>query len=385
MTPSVLTSWLLVALAALGAGVWVPIRLRNMQYWIGSYLAQAGRRRALARRTPGAGTSVYVCLADHYEPYGGGADRELAHARVERWLAAYPRIAASHADSRGRGPQHTFFYPLEEYDPLVLDRLADLCHRGHGDVEVHYHHDGDDARSLSEALLGFTATLRHRHGLLRNDAQTAQVAYCFIHGNWALDNSRPDGRWCGVNDEISVLVRTGCCADFTLPSAPSDTQTRKINAIYLAHGRPGMRKSHDQGRDLGVGQWAKDEELLLVQGPLGLNWKSRKGGLIPRIENGEISADAPPSAERVRLWLRLAPRIRGAEQYLFIKLYTHGASDKSSDALLGGALDILWSELERQVRDQPGFRLHYVTAWEMFCAIRDIAGGRTPGPSESRA
>jgi len=45
-----------------------------------------------------------------------------------------------------------------------------------------------------------------------------------------------------------------------------------------------------------VGQWGAPDELLLVQGPLGLNWRRRKLGLVPKIENAEISADAPPTA-----------------------------------------------------------------------------------------
>ena len=39
--------------------------------------------------------------------------------------------------------------------------------------------------------------------------------------------SLPDGRWCGLNNELILLRDLGCYADFTLPSAPSrpsDTQ-----------------------------------------------------------------------------------------------------------------------------------------------------------------
>ena len=72
--------------------------------------------------------------------------------------------------------------------------------------------------------------MAERHGLLSRDRYTGEVGYGFIHGNWALDNSRPDGRMCGVDNELDVLRETGCYADFTLPSAPSPTQTRKINS-----------------------------------------------------------------------------------------------------------------------------------------------------------
>jgi hypothetical protein len=366
-------NWLLLILIlAVGFALLVAfaIRARNMQYWLPAYLRRP--RPAAQPRT-----IVYVAVADHYEPYGGQASREVAHRRLRSWTDTYPKIAAEHRDSVGRHPCHTFFYPIEEYDPEVLDALADLTRRGFGDVDVHYHHDGDTAEGLRTALLGFTRTLRERHGLLRDGATPGEIPYTFVHGNWALDNSRPDGRWCGVDNELAVLIETGCKADFTMPSAPSDTQTRKINSIYFARGRDGHRKSHDTGRDVAVGQWGAADELLLVQGPLGLNWRRRKLGLIPKIENAEISADAPPTAERVPLWFELAPRVRGAEQHVFIKLHTHGTEDPTLAALLGGGLSLMWTELERRYRDAPGFELRYVSCWEMYGVIRSLAEARS--------
>jgi hypothetical protein len=289
-------------------------------------------------------------------------------------MQKYPLIAAQHRDSEGRHPLHSFFYPLEEYDPALLDQLADLTRRRLGDVEVHYHHDNDTAAGLRTALDGFATTLRQRHGLLR-DGPDGKPAWCFIHGNWALDNSRPDGRWCGVDNELQVLVDAGCQVDYTMPSAPSDTQTRIINSIYLSRGRPGQRKSHDHGRRLAVGTKIEPGELLLIQGPLGFNFSARKLGLIPRIENGEISADCPPTPERVRLWLQYAPCVVGAEKHVFLKLHTHGAVDDTSMALLDGGLQTMWSALEAQIRDRPGCRLRYVSAWEMQQIVRSLAAG----------
>src|SRR5678815_5903367 len=72
------------------------------------------------RPTPQPNTIVYVAVADHYEPYGGKAPREVAHRRLERWMETYPAIAAEHRDSVGRHPCHTFFYPIEEYDPEAV-------------------------------------------------------------------------------------------------------------------------------------------------------------------------------------------------------------------------------------------------------------------------
>jgi hypothetical protein len=79
------------------------------------------------------------------------------------------------------------------------------------------HHDRDTSDGLGPLFLSsqtdYSATWVADHHSNR------RVAYGFIHGNWALDSARPDGRFCGVNDEITILHETGCYADFTQPAA----------------------------------------------------------------------------------------------------------------------------------------------------------------------
>ena len=181
---------------------------------------------------------LLLCIADHYEPMRNDASSELARSRVDAWVKRYPQLFSSFRDSDGRMPRHTFFYPIEEYEADHLDSLAQLCRDGYGEVEVHLHHDRDHAENLRNSLTEFKKILAIRHGLLARDRETGEVAYGFIHGNWALDNSCPDGRWCGVNNELDVLRETGCYADFTYPSYPSPTQTKTINSIYYAVDDP---------------------------------------------------------------------------------------------------------------------------------------------------
>ena len=360
---------ILVASAAIGSTLVYVVYSRRLQYWLPSYVSERVRRRA--RSTPGI-RHVYFCFADHYEPYGGTTDQPAARSRVAEWAEKYPKIARQHHDSEGRVPQHSFFYPQEEYDDVLMDQLAGLCRAGFGAVEVHLHHDGDTAGDLRAKLRQFVDTLHCRHGLLRMD-ETGQVVWAFIHGNWALDNSRPDGRWCGVDNELDVLVETGCRVDMTMPSAPSDTQTSKINSIYFARGSAGKRKAHDHGRDVVVGEWGRPGELLILQGPLTLNWRERKLLVLPHIENAEISETAVPTHHRVALWARCHVAVQGAEEHLFVKVHTHGATQGTTAMLFGGGFSSLWTELERQYRDREGYQLHYVTAWEMYERVRALA------------
>jgi hypothetical protein len=78
------------------------------------------------------------------------------------------------------------------------------------------------------------------------------VRYAFVHGDWALANSAR-GRYCGVDEEMEILARTGCYADLTLPSAPSPAQVAKINALYECSLPLSRRAPHRSGPDLRVG------------------------------------------------------------------------------------------------------------------------------------
>src|SRR5262245_65509603 len=216
--------------------------LPTQRRWLLSYVRQALERNRMPLDRP---RHVLFCLADHFEPGGDGVSFETMMAWVEWWAKLYPDLARRHRDSGGVSPRHTFFYPAEQYRPELLDRLARLTHEGWAEVEIHLHHDQDSATRLRERREEFKARLVS-HALLGRES-TGDVRYGFIHGNWALDNSGAGGRWCGVNGELCVLRQTGCYADFTLPSAPSATQTRKINAIYYATGHPEKSKSHDTG------------------------------------------------------------------------------------------------------------------------------------------
>ncbi len=346
-------------------GVWLPGLIRSLA---------AQKRRAFED------TDIYFCFADHYEPRWRGADLALQRSRVVTWLNRYPELAARHHDSDGRSPQHTFFFPAEEYQAEHLDALASLCRAGCGDVEVHLHHDRDTAAGFRDKLLEFIHLLHHRHALLRKDT-AGSIRYGFIHGNWVLNNSGRDGEGCGVNDETSVLMETGCYADFTMPCAPHPAQCRKVNSIYytLPSSQP---RAHDSGVDAHAGK-SPPRGLLMIQGPLNLNWSNRKWGLIPRVESADVSCYNPPHDVRTSLWIQSNVHVTGAPQHVFIKVSTHGAQERNMDLLFSSGFESLWSSLEGLAHRSPGCRLHYVTAFEMFSKVKEIEAGTPLRTEES--
>jgi len=339
------------------------IESRGLDQWVPAYvLAKDSAPPVVLDREP---VDVFIAICDHYEPEWGSPTVEVASSRVQRWCQDYPRLFSEFRDVDGRNPRHTFFFPQDQYRPEYIDPLAELCHDGFGEFDIHLHHHNDTPEGLEEKLSVFRDVLFHRHGVLRRDPVTGEIVYGFIHGNWALCNSRRDGQWCGVDHEIPILLKTGCYADFTLPSAPSDTQTRTINSIYYAFDVPGQRKSHDIGPLATVGTPQPADSLLMIQGPLLFDTSRRKFGVLPRVENGDLLGNHPPSLNRLDLWLKAGVIVQGQPNWRFIKLHTHGCKTGNMEMLLGERMRLFHQELAALHALQPNFRFHYVSAWEM--------------------
>jgi len=605
---------------------------KSMDKWLFGYLASVFRRS----RRPRGTRHLIVAVCDHFEPFRGGTAAEEARRIVQEWIDAYPESVAGFHDADGCPPRHTFFYPQEEYDAEILDRLTDFCRNGFGEVEIHLHHRHDTPEGFREKLVKFRDLLHERHGLLgvvsdirhqtsdhrlqtsdfRPDAgmrtqfnaigtegsegnkgsvripaqesgdrggvssqtslgaaasrpakpwrsgfgaaalkslcallpsvhplsscargkemrspvapyASAQgkqigaadstdhrlvrhssvsdggslitdhhsaahaeggsevcglksvVSYGFIHGNWSLCNSRPDGDWCGVNEELGILAETGCYADFTFPSAPSPTQPRMVNAIYYARDTPGRPRGADQGTrveaintspqrhgdtenrkreenvagispagvpaseipatlsgaisgergdvqrskplcplfssfkkccgNLGHGApWPKfpqhwisriqsspclcasvvrnssDDPLMIITGPLALNWRRRKWGMVPRLEVSDICGANPPTQDRVRLWAEQGIGVRGRPEWVFVKLHTHGCVPENARVLLGEKMRQMHAVLQREFNDGVKWQLHYVTAREMYNIAKAAEAGMQGAPGQWR-
>jgi hypothetical protein len=327
---------------------------RHAEIWLVPYMRDR-LRRTLRREKP---KRAWVVIADHYEPLGMGASSETALGRVARWRDKWPRIADdAPRDVTSQRAQYSFFYPQEEYRRNLLDGIAEMVQLGIGDVEVHLHHDKEQRDSFIQKVSEFCSRLKEDHGLLHQ--QDGHTVFGFIHGNWALDNSRPDGRWCGLNGEITLLRDLGCYADFTMPSLPSPTQGRIVNQIYWCTSNSGnLPKSYDHGIEATVGGGRRGD-LLMITGPLGVRFGER---LLPRLEAGELAGYDMPTPARVRQWFDLAPTI-GSD--LFLKLYTHGAQERNFEPLLNGGLGNLFRWLAEEA-DRRGIEIHWATAWQMY-------------------
>jgi hypothetical protein len=373
-------SVLFFLIVLVGAAAFFLIRKKQMHIWLPHYIA----RKLKGKPNYDGPLHIMFCFTDHYEPqWGNPGDIDIERSRVDRWLVEYPKLFGDIKDADGCLPKHTFFYPEEEYRKEHLDKIQELCSLGFGEIEVHLHHDNDTSENLTTTLNNFLDMLHQDHGCFVKFPGTEKLAYGFIHGNWTLDNSHPDGLHCGVNDELLVLKNTGCYADFTLPSAPSPAQTTTVNSIYYATDDPIKPKSHDQGVDLEVGK-AASGDLMMVQGPLALNWKKRKMGFMPGIENGDVRTSIPPDKDRVDLWVDQHIHVKGRPEWIFIKIYTHGTQERDMDTMLGDPTVDMYKYLSTKYNDGENYAMHFVSSRETYNIIKAAEAGETGSPGQYR-
>jgi hypothetical protein len=353
------------------------LRSKHLEKWLGAYAVDVARR-ALRPRPAGLRHLMFA-MCDHYEPLWRDPSPAQGRDRVRAWSEGYPAIFGEFRDADGRAPRHTFFYPGEQYAPEYLEPLAVLAHGGFGEVEVHLHHDGDTPatlrRSLDQAIDDFG-----RHGHLSRDPD-GRARWAFIHGNWCLANSRSDGRKCGVDAELPLLFEAGCYADFTFPSAPEETQPGIVNQIYWPTGDLARRRGYDTGERATVGKVHHDR-LLMIQGPIAITGRASR---IPvRLEYSAVSAVDPPTPDRVDAWVAQDIQVAGRPEWVFVKVYTHGAPEHNAATLLGPTGRRLHQHLAARYNDGHRWALHYVTAREMFNIAIAAMEGATGDPGAYR-
>jgi hypothetical protein len=334
---------------------------------------------------------LIMAVADHFEPAIDPADgqkrvpRSEQERRLEWWSREYPKAAERWRDHEGRPFVHTYFYPAEQYDEGLLEVLAEHCHSGWGETEVHLHHGiphADTAENTRRVLTEFRDRLAFRHRCLSLEEGSDQPGYCFVHGNFALANSA-GGRFCGVDSEMQVLAETGCYADFTLPTGVfHPAQTAKINSLYECGEALDRAEPHRTGTDLSVGQPPRIFPLI-VQGPLLTDFTRSRRALRPMFETGAITAANPMTLERLALWKQARIHVGGRPDWLFIKLHCHGMDPTQKDAVIGAEFQNFLEALVGGAGERKE-TLHFVSAREMANIVLAACDGKDGNPGEYR-
>lgn len=319
-------------------------------------------------------TDMFIVVADHWE---SGNDSD-SPALARSWLQKFRTIADAHVDSQGRAFRYTWFFPIDNFNSEIATALSEMARDGYGEIEVHWHHTHLDSyefeSDLQRGLAGFLEM-----GALSRD-QFGHPKFVFIHGNWALDNSR-ESRNCGINNEIEILLRNGAVADMTFPALGTTAQPGFRGAPYYSIDDPGP-KSYSKATPTSVG--TTGQGLMILSGPLGLDFRDpvvlfEYGALDDAQGTGFSGAVKRPKTardyferHRPNLWSKYGVRVKGFEQWVFVKLHAHGM--QHADILLGGLLDEALTSLEKYAMDRE-IRIHYVTAREMYNIVRSVESG----------
>ncbi len=370
------TVLLLLVLVAVAVPFGYKFYSANYHHWFPSYVRHvlSDSEDADLRQGP---LHIIFLMVDHFEP--GGDYQYLAH-----WVESYRSMALRHHDSDGQPFKRTFCYPIEQFDSLEIEMLLPLCREHLGEIELQLHHRDDNSASVlaqyRQGLADFA-----RFGICQTNENPPRTRFAIVHGNWALDNSRNhlNPNPCGVNDEILLLAGLGCYLDVTFPAVSTTAQPGRINSIYYATDDPAAPKSYDDGQPVQVGV-AKTGDLMLLEGPLMVNWSDWRFGWHPTVESGDVFADYQASPERILLWFDANVHVLGQPNWVFVKLHSHGAHKADSTAVLGSSFDSTLTFLEENYNDGSDYLLHYVTAREAYNIIKAAEAGKLGNPNSYR-
>jgi hypothetical protein len=124
-------------------------------------------------------------------------------------------------------------------------------------------------------------------------------------------------------------------------------------------------------------------DVMIFQGPLvfALTWNPAH--LFFDLDDGNIHPSVPASRGRVDRWVAAGIHVPDRPDWIFVKVFSHGASsDEDEDVTVGASFDTALSHLEQRYNDGREYVLHSITAREAYNLARAAAdgAGRDPGP-----
>ena len=215
--------------------------------------------------------------------------------------------------------------------------------------------------------------LGNQYGAMLTAESEPQRRFGYIAGNWSLDNGSrdPSKKWLQYGNWRAS--RLGLFLPITrFPAIGNRAQPRMVNSLYYADDCP-QPKSYDRGTPVSV--HGSTGDLMICQGPVFVDWR------MPYIETAAIESFALPKASRMNGWLNANVHVAGRPEWKFIKLHTHGT--QSVDAWFGGDFERMFAEMEARW-NRPPYRLHYVTAREMFNIVKAAEAGCSGNPADYR-
>ena len=102
------------------------------------------------------------------------------------------------------------------------------------------------------------------------------------------------------------------------------------------------------------------------------------------IENGALDFTRGLELERLRTWVAQDVIVEGRPEWVFVKVYTHGAPEPNAELLLGQGTAAFHRALLEEYSAKSGWNVHYVSAREMFNVARAAMAGEAGNPDDFR-
>jgi hypothetical protein len=87
---------------------------------------------------------------------------------------------------------------------------------------------------------------------------------------------------------------------------------------------------------------------------------------------------------RLNLWLQPRIGVPTRPDWIFVKLYTHGATEFNQPVVLGEPMVRFHEALAQRAASDANFRYHYVTAREMYNLARAAEAGWAGSVNDAR-
>jgi len=343
---------------------------KNIHVWLVDYLLSAIKSLVFFKKSNNAPKDIMFLFVDHFEMAG-------KEERLNAWLNIYPDVVNKFQDSDGVKPQHTWFYALDLTHEHELASIRKLVDEGYGEVELHWHHSHVSNQQFENDLKNGLEVF-HKYGYMKPYKKGFHSSFSFIHGNWSLNNSRGD-EFCGIDNEIDILKRYGCYADFTFPALFSPAQPKYVNKITYTN-RSVVKKGYNNARISEVGVSEAEDEFMIMQGPLSINFKDWRHKWHPTFEDGDINSNLTQgSKKRIDCWIRQNIHVKDNPNWIFVKIFCHGAQDHAS--LCSKSTEEMYEYLGEKYNDGKKYRLHYVTARECYNIIKAAEDNKSGNPN----
>jgi hypothetical protein len=275
-----------------------------------------------------------LCICDRITSVAG-----LERSQLRQRGESFREFARRYSDADGSHPKHTLFVPpalAQEND--AFEMVADFARQTGSETEFYL----CAQHQAPEAVRGEIDLLKSaldRQSLLSRNA-TGAPRFAVLGG---------------MRLPVAPLREAGCRADFT-PSAPGQ---RTLNLLhYRSDSEPMKLHRVRADRDAAV---TRPGELLRIPNPVCLDWESRRFGVLPRVESGELTAHEPPTAHRLKLWLECHVTVDARPNWHFIALHANSMSEHRA-ATIGPASARFHQGLAAMAAADKTVRFHYVSA-----------------------